>query len=413
MKRNYEQYAGPLILALACVVHYVVTTALTNNIILDVDPVNLAIGMLDFNVHHYAPHPPGYLVYVWVLRALHWVVGGTEIEVVHMLARLFSTATIPLIYIAVRMLRPTDPFSPAVGALLTAFHPFFVFHAVDGQTHTSEGFAAALLLVAILHYRRQPNVVRAILMGLVLALGSSFRPSFVVAGVGPIIWATGFARFRHLVLAGTASVIGALAWLLPTFHLSGGYTPWKRAHDALVNDIFVRKYSLFSEFLTFESLLEDVYKIGYWAAIAIAPAIVAGVAWLGSQQRIDLPTRKTSWLVVVSAVPSIFFYLSMFCSEPGYFLGFVPFVIVVSALLGAPLLSPTRRKLAYTGAFAAQLLVLAAPPLGPFTPKMPSISEIGSRQVILGLMVDQLRQRFPLDVKFLFVSDKPDIVFSR
>ena len=79
---------------------------LTSDVALDVDPINLLYGMREFNIAHYAPHPPGYLVYVWMLRGLHAVVGGDLLSTIQLMARLLSTATIPLVFLAVRILRP-------------------------------------------------------------------------------------------------------------------------------------------------------------------------------------------------------------------------------------------------------------------------------------------------------------------
>ena len=98
--------------------------------------MNLLQGMKEFNLQHHAPHPPGYLVYVWMLRALHSLVGGERVDAVLLLARSFSVATIPLVYYAVTFLRPRDHLAAGVGALLTAISPFFIFYAIDGQTHT-------------------------------------------------------------------------------------------------------------------------------------------------------------------------------------------------------------------------------------------------------------------------------------
>ncbi|MGB5701930.1 MAG: hypothetical protein WBM48_03860, partial [Polyangiales bacterium] len=72
--RSAELTAGQtslVIMLVACVAHYWICLTLTSEIALDVDPINLLYGMREFNIAHYAPHPPGYLVYVWMLRGLH------------------------------------------------------------------------------------------------------------------------------------------------------------------------------------------------------------------------------------------------------------------------------------------------------------------------------------------------------
>ena len=215
--------ASVAVLAVACLAHYWICSSLSSEIALDVDPINLVYGMREFNIAHYAPHPPGYLVYVWMLRGLHAVVGGTPLGTVQLLARGLSTLTIPLVFMAVTRLRPGDAIARGYAAVLTAFHPFLIYHAVDAQTHTSEAFAAALLLLALVRYLERPTIPWAVAMGAALALGSAFRPSFVVAGIGPIVWAIGIRRIVHLSVAAITSLLGALAWMMPTFQASASF----------------------------------------------------------------------------------------------------------------------------------------------------------------------------------------------
>ncbi|MGF2076168.1 hypothetical protein, partial [Enterococcus casseliflavus] len=76
-----------------------------------------------------------------------------------------------------------------------------VFHAIDAQTHGSEAFASAVLLYALVAYAERPGYARAAGLGLALALGAAFRPTFVITGVLPIIVACVRAP-KHVVAAG-------------------------------------------------------------------------------------------------------------------------------------------------------------------------------------------------------------------
>ncbi|MFA9412352.1 MAG: hypothetical protein ACERK0_13875, partial [Deltaproteobacteria bacterium] len=52
--------ASLVVLLVACFAHFWICRALTSEIALDVDPINLVYGMREFNLAHHAPHPPGY-----------------------------------------------------------------------------------------------------------------------------------------------------------------------------------------------------------------------------------------------------------------------------------------------------------------------------------------------------------------
>jgi hypothetical protein len=404
-----------VVLIVACFAHYWICRTLTSEVALDVDPVNLLYGMREFNVAHHAPHRPGYLVYVWMLRGLHAVVGGDLLGTTQLLARLFSTLTIPLVYGAVRILRPRDPMAWAYAALLSAFHPFLVFHAVDAQTHASEAFAGALLLIAVVRYRRQPSLSWAIALGLLLAFGSALRPSFIVAGIGPIVWAIGFRRFSHLAVAGATSIVGALAWLLPTWSASGGFEPWKTANDALIQQIFVRVNSPLSEDSLDGFVMYNVASASLWLFLLVAPAAVVLLARIGSPRLADPAYDEARSIAVWTVAPCALFYLVAFCSEPGYLLGAMPAVVALTAIAASGSSPIARRRLAFILGAVAQLTILMLPTAPPSAPinKVPSIPELVGREAIYTAGLTRLAEQVPPDARVLYITDYVDITFSR
>lgn len=409
-----SQHASLVVLVVACLAHYWICRTLTSNVALDVDPINLVYGMREFNVAHHAPHPPGYLVYIVILRGLHAIIGGDPLATVQLAARLLSTATIPLLYGAVKILRPESPGAWAYAAVLGAFHPFLVFHGVDAQTHTSEAFAAALLLVGIVWYRRRPGIGLAIALGALLAFGSSLRPSFVVAGVGPIVWAM-WRRFGHLAAAGATSVVGALGWLLPTWAVSGGYARWKAANDALVEQIFVRVNSPLSADSLEGFVWYNVASTSVWLALLVAPAAIAMMARIGAP-RVPDPAyddaRRIAWWAVL---PSAIFYLSFFCSEPGYLLGAMPAVVALTAVAPSGARTVARRRLGYALAAVVQIVILLLPSAPPGAPigKIPSIPELVGREAIYEEALTRIAAQVPPEARVLYVTDFPDITLSR
>lgn len=400
-------------LLVACLAHYWVCRTLTSEIALDVDPINLVYGMREFNLAHYAPHPPGYLVYVWMLRALHAVAGGDPLGTVQLMARLLSTLTIPLVYLAVKMLRPGDAVARGYAAVLTAFHPFLIYHAVDAQTHTSEAFAAALLLIATVCYLNRPSTGWAVALGASLAFGSAFRPSFVVAGIGPIVWAIGFRRFFHLCVAGITSLAGALAWMLPTFRASGGFGQWRAANEILVEQTIMRTSSPLSDEAIPGFVAFNMRSTALWLVLALAPALVAMLARAGSAEPPDPAYKRARSIALWSAGPSVLFYLGMFCSEPGYLLGFIPAVVAVTALAVSPELPQMRHRVALAAAGATQLAILMLPPASVEVAKAPSVPELVRREVLYRTVFERIAEQLPRDARALYVSDYQDVVLSR
>jgi hypothetical protein len=409
------QHASLVVLVAACVAHYWICSLLSSDIALDVDPINLAYGMREFNLAHHAPHPPGYLVYIGMLRGLHAIIGGAPLHTLQLAARLLSTATIPLLYAAVRVLRPQSPLAWAYAAALGAFQPFLVFHAVDAQTHTAEAFAAALLLLAVVRYRQEPSAASATWLGLLLAFGSSLRPSFVVAGIGPIIWAIGWRRLTHLAAAGLTSILGAAAWIVPTLLASGGYSRWKAANDALVQQVFVRVNSPLSAESLDDFVLYSVSNTLLWLVLLVAPAAVVMIARIGTERPPDPANDQARSIALWALVPSAVFYLAFFCSEPGYLLGAMPPVVALTAVAASGVQAPIRRRVCFgLGAMTEiAILMLPAAPTGAPIGKIPSIPELVGREAIYGAAIDRIAEQVPPGAKVLYVTDFVDITLSR
>ena len=388
---------------------------LTSEIALDVDPINLVYGMRQFNLAHHAPHPPGYLLYVWMLRGLHGIVGGDPLGTVQLAARLLSVATLPLLYSAAKILRPESPMTWAYAALLGAFHPFLVFHAVDAQTHTAEAFAAGLLLVAVLRYRRRPSFEWAVALGGLLAFGSALRPSFVVAGLGPILWVIGRRRLCHLAAAGATSLAGAAAWLWPTLRASGGYAQWKAANDALVEQVFFRVNSPLSTDSLDDFVLDNLGNTSLWLALLIAPAAVVLITRLGGEKTGDSAYEDARWIAASSVGPSAVFYLSIFCSEPGYLLGAMPSVVLLTAVAASGIQGSTRRRVGYGLGGLVQIAILTLPSAPSHVPvsKIPSIAELVGRDAIYREALSRISAHVSPDARVLYVTDHIDITFSR
>jgi hypothetical protein len=409
------QRASLVVLVVACLAHYWICRMLSSDVALDVDPINLVYGMRHFNVAHHAPHPPGYLVYIGMLRGLHSIVGGDPFHAVQLAARLLSTATIPLVYAVVRILRPGSPSSWLYATALAAFHPFLVFHAVDAQTHTAEAFAAALLLLGVVRYRRRPSAVGAVALGVLLAFGSALRPSFVVAAVGPIVWAIGWRRPGHLAVAGATSLAGAVAWIWPTLLASGGYARWKAANDALVQQVFVRVKSPWSAGSLPNFVLDNLVNTSVWLVLLLAPAAFVLMARRGAPRTVDPAYREARSIAAWTVLPSAVFYLSVFCSEPGYLLGAMPAVVVFTAVSASSVHSVARRRLCYALGALAEIVILALPAAPPGSPlvKIPSIPELVSRDAIYTAALGLIAKQVPPSARILYISDFVDLTLSR
>ena len=388
---------------------------------LDPDPMNLAYGMERFDITHFNPHPPGYLVYVWALRAAHAVTGGgaslsERFATVQLVALLFGLASVATVYAAALRMRLT---AGAAGwaAMIMAVHPILVFHAVDAQTHTAEAFASALLMLGSIGYIESPGPRRALLLGLLLAFGSALRPSFVVFGVPVIMWTIGLRQLVDLALAGLSSMAGAAAWIVPTISASGGWETWRTATSGLVHHGFVVTSSPLSDTAVAPLVRSNQLSLGLWTFEALVPLLVAlAIAATGTRgTRTDEPSFAQSpqgrWLLgalMTGGALAVIYYALTFISEPGYLAALLPpIALYVGALAGGP---QGSRPAAFA---VAATLACWAIPLLPNVLKAPSIFEWQRRTEIAGAYAEHVASSLPAEGRYLAVIGHPDITVGR
>lgn len=405
-------------LAVALAVHVLVWLLGTRPVALDPDAMNLAYGMQKFDITHFNPHAPGYLLYVWVLRAVHLLTGRgpsllERFATVQLVSLLFGLAAIVTVFVAARRLRlPAG--SAGWVAVVTAVHPILVFHAIDGQTHTSEAFASALLLVGSIAYRENPGWRRAIWLGCILAFGSALRPSFVIFGIPVVVWTVGLQRWFDLAVAGLASIVGAAGWIIPTVRASGGWATWRTATRGLVHHGFVLTSSPFSDEAFGSLVWANQLSLALWAFEVVLPLIVA---WIvagarGGSRAIGVSgSADARWLrgvLITGTLFTVLYYFATFVSEPGYLAALLPPVALGVGMLTGGAQGSRPAAFAVLVALSCWLI-----PELPRVLKVPSIAEWRRRTELAVAYDDHVERALPPAGRFLAIIDHPDITVGR
>ena len=298
--------------------------------------------------------------------------------------------------------------------MVIAVHPILVFHAIDAQTHTSEAFASALLLWGAVGYRETPAVRPALLLGLLLAFGSALRPSFIVFGIPVVVWTIGVRRFSDLVMAGLASIAGAVAWILPTVAASGGWETWRAATRGLVHQGFVLTSSPLSETAVVPLMRSNQLSLGLWSVLTLTPLLVALALRATNTPAMGARFTETSqgrWLrgaLLIGGALAVIYYGATFISEPGYLAALLP---PVALYVGA--LASGSKGLRVGALAVAVTLATWWVPLLPNVLKVPSVAEWQRRTVLAEAYVQHVESSLPPEGRFLAVIAHPDITVGR
>ena len=220
----------------------------------DVDSINFALGVRDFDVARHQPHPPGYPVYIALAKASAGMLGaiGLAHPVEHGLSLLSAVAGAVLVPLLFALYRAIDP-DPAIGwwAMAVAVcAPLFWFTALRPLSDVvglALVVAAQWLLVLSLRDGPEPASVTAdpaaagaprassLLVGgaLVAGVAAGVRAQTAALTVPLLLAALMLPRrtvsIRSRIMAVVAAAAGVLVWALPMLVASGGVSAYLNA----------------------------------------------------------------------------------------------------------------------------------------------------------------------------------------
>lgn len=375
----------------------------------DIDAVNFALGIRDFDVAEHRPHPPGYPVYialgkagVAVARALGVPGPSSAIEArtLSTLSLIAALAAIVLLYrtFAVWSSRDDEQDDAIVppwrafdaralaGAALMAACPLFWYLAVRPMSDVP-GLAAALAAQACLGlawWRQQPDAGgprtltpdrmaasgRMIVLGALLAgLAIGFRSQNAMLTV-PLLAGVLFDRIGRGVAGamlggGIAFGLGVLAWFVPLVVASGGWNAYLAALGSQAGEDFAGvdmlyqrpspRLLLFALWRTFVAPWDSPYLAG----------LVLLLAGLGAA-RLLMTDRRALVMVGLAAVPYLGFHLLFHDTTfIRYALPVVPAVVYLG-VCGAEF-AARQAAVPLVGALALWSVAIAAPVLATYS----------------------------------------------
>ncbi|HYO50813.1 MAG TPA: glycosyltransferase family 39 protein [Chloroflexia bacterium] len=323
------------------------------------DGVQFALALREFDLHLHQPHPPGYILYVLLGRALNILVGEPELAL-SLMSVLFSVAAVPLLYWLT--LRAFGEHSIALGAaLLLLASPLALYYGAVGLTYAPE-MALSIAVAGIAWKVRADDgpLWIALLLGLALAFAGGIRQTSFLVLLPLCIWALWRnGRNRWLAFVG-ALLVSSLAWLVPLLMLSGGVEPYLRENALLAQEVSERTSIVGAGI---EGLGHNLLFEGLGLMIGLAFGVVPLGLWVARVLRFSLAGRVRSFLAWWT-LPSLALYAVTHVGQYGYLLAVLPPLLMLSALcarVAAERLSRGRNTRApAAGVYICAVLALAS-----------------------------------------------------
>ena len=337
----------------------------------DIDAINFALGVRDFDVAQHQPHPPGYPIFIALAKISTAGLGAVrvphaDVRGLAILSAISGSLLIPLLFLLFSEL-VADRATAAWAAVVTALSPLFWFNALrplSDMTGLAVVVLAQALLASVLFRRDATDVSRRLIVGAFisgLAIGvrsQSFVLTVPLLGLALVL---PLARIdmRNRMLAVIALAAGVLAWMVPLLIASGGPDAYLAALRSQAGEDFTGVVMLW----TSRSARVAVNAIRYsflwvWGTVAVGWIVVA-VAALGVVRMLRREPLALGTLAVAFVPYAVFHLLFQETLTTRYAL---PLVIPV-ALLAVYALAGAPRMLLHVGggALVVWSLAVAAP----------------------------------------------------
>jgi hypothetical protein len=334
----------------------------------DHDSVQFALGVVDFDLAAHQPHPPGYPLYVGLLKGLA-AFGMTPLHAMVAVSLLASAAgAAALVLVAARLAAPPGPQAAGGGVrpsvprgaapfaagvlagVLYAFDPLLWFYAELPLVYAVEGGLTCVLAWAAL---RMQDGLRPFLAACALfALAGGVRPSTLVL-LFPLflygLWRAwrggGFLSWGRTALGAAVGLACVLVWWLPLMAAAGG----PAAYRAISGEHFAALLPVTSVLYGagWPALAHNLEVLVKWAVQGLVPAaamLAVAWAWAVAAGRaadvaagLRLVMRRAGWLLAW-ALPPVLFFALFHVTKAGYTLIHLPALLAGAAVAAVPAL---------------------------------------------------------------------------
>jgi hypothetical protein len=317
------------------------------------DGVQFALGVERFDLPAHQPHPPGYILYVLMGRAVNLLVDDPSLAL-SLLSVLASAVIVPLVYLTALYI--FEDVGVALGAaLLVLGSPLALYYGSVGLTYVPEMAVSVAVGWAAWRVRRMPTVRSALIMGAMLGLAGGVRQTSMVVLLPLCVWAVWHGTRRSIMAFGSAGLGITALWLVPLLEMSGGLNAYLR-ENSLLAQTTSGQTSIFA--VGIEGPLYNITFEGLALAVGLAFGVLPLGLWAARVVRFSLG-RDLKGFMAWWVLPALVSYGLSHVGQYGYVLVVLPPLVMLSALCARVVVGMSVR-FANRGVVVCGLLSLAS-----------------------------------------------------
>jgi hypothetical protein len=287
--------------------------AFRSRFLYDIDSVNFALALRNFNPAVYQPHPPGYFLYVCLGKLSNAIFPDINLALVT-ISIVASCGAAALIY-----LLASDWFGRGAAffaGLIFVFSPLAWFHGTVALTYVVEACFSAIL--GYFCWRVHSGANRYVLpAAILLGLAAGFRQSSLLL-LAPLFLFSIRRAPRRLAMRGIGTVgLVLMAWLIPMLHAAGGMDAYFSSLWSLWRLVPARQTIFTSSIFT---SLTRVVLIVAISGLSFGPAVLMP---LGSSKAVTGRIQIFTWVWLAPGL-LVFTFVYLKFVNSGYLLVLLP-----------------------------------------------------------------------------------------
>ncbi|PYR94960.1 MAG: hypothetical protein DMF84_02900 [Acidobacteria bacterium] len=316
--------------ALALLVLYLLAhLALLPRTLEDLDSINFALGVREFDVARHQPHPPGYPVFIALAKLTTSAfrvlgIGAVAPRGLAVWSAIAGAAALPMLFLFFRTLERRDRLA-WWSTIVTAAAPLYWFTALRPLSDMT-GFACAIASQALMVQRRPRALVAGALMaGLAIGIRSQTAVLTLPLLAFVLVMRDEALPLRTRLAALGASAVGVIAWGVPLLIVSGGLAAYLQALGTQAGEDFGGVVMLWTHrtprVAAFALVNSFVWPWDWWPGVGMCVLAAAGAL------RIAWRAPRAILLILVAFAPYAIFHLLFHETETvRYALPMVPVV---------------------------------------------------------------------------------------
>lgn len=300
------------------------------------DEVQFALGAHDFNIAQFRPHPPGYTLFVGMLRVSIPVIRDDNLRLVAWGTAASGLSAALLFLLSLRLFQ--DRRIAVLSSILWLTNPILWFSSEVGSIYSMGALASITTAYFALRFWQKPTERAAILAGGSFAAAVGLRQDQILLLLP--VWLLPAVRYskcrRFFPLSIIVFALGYVTWYLPTVVHAGGY----RAYSSLVRQQFWGAAKGTSVFWGGPPVSHAwmLVRLGSSLAVGLLPVLLVASIFIWKKDTSAawraLMSDERLHFLLIWALPSIIFFGLVHFAKTGYILTcLAPMAVLVSSVV--------------------------------------------------------------------------------